>query len=174
MTHKYQGVEPKLHPSVYLAPGAQVIGDVSIGEDSSVWFNAVLRGDVAPIIIGRRSNVQDLAVGHTDENQPLIIEDGVTIGHAAIVHGCTIRRGALIGMGAVILNGAEIGEYAMIGAGAVVTEGTVIPPRSLALGVPAKVVRQLNEEDLKHMKNNAANYVRKGKQYRAEQAGEPS
>lgn len=157
---------PQIHTSVYVAEGAKIIGDVKIDEESSVWFNSVLRGDMAPIIIGKRCNIQDGTVGHVNTQQPLILADEVSVGHAAIIHGCTIGKGTLIGMGAIILNGAEIGEYALIGAGSVVTENTIIPPYTLSFGTPAKVVRELTEDDLKRMSVTVNNYVGKGKEYR--------
>lgn len=157
---------PKIHPSVYVAEGAKIIGDVQIGEDCSVWFNAVLRGDMAPIIIGNRCNIQDAAVGHVNTDEPLILADDVSVGHAAIIHGCTIGKGTLIGMGAIVLNGAEIGEYALVGAGSIVTENKKIPPYTLSLGSPARVVRELTEDDLQRMYRTTQNYVDKGKEYR--------
>ncbi|WP_145158491.1 MULTISPECIES: gamma carbonic anhydrase family protein [Paenibacillus] len=157
---------PKIHPSVYVAEGAKIVGDVQIGQQSSVWFNAVLRGDMAPIVIGDRCNIQDGAVGHVNTDEPLVLEDDVSVGHAAIVHGCTIGKGTLIGMGAIVLNGAEIGEYALIGAGSIVTENKKIPPYTLSLGSPARVVRELTEEDLRRMYRTTQNYVDKGKEYR--------
>lgn len=157
---------PKIHSSVYVAEGAKIVGDVQIGQQSSVWFNAVLRGDMAPIVIGNRCNIQDGAVGHVNTDEPLILEDDVSVGHAAIVHGCTIGKGTLIGMGAIVLNGAEIGEYALIGAGSIVTENKKIPPYTLSLGSPARVVRELTEEDLRRMYRTTQNYVDKGKEYR--------
>ncbi|WP_433620083.1 gamma carbonic anhydrase family protein [Paenibacillus cellulositrophicus] len=157
---------PKIHPSVYVAEGAKIVGDVQIGQQSSVWFNAVLRGDMAPIVIGDRCNIQDGAVGHVNTDEPLILEDDVSVGHAAIIHGCTIGKGTLIGMGAIVLNGAEIGEYALIGAGSIVTENKKIPPYTLSLGSPARVVRELTEEDLRRMYRTTQNYVDKGKEYR--------
>ncbi|GIO59042.1 gamma carbonic anhydrase family protein [Paenibacillus cineris] len=157
---------PKIHPSVYVAEGAKIVGDVQIGQQSSVWFNAVLRGDMAPIVIGDRCNIQDGAVGHVNTDEPLILGDDVSVGHAAIVHGCTIGKGTLIGMGAIVLNGAEIGEYALIGAGSIVTENKKIPPYTLSLGSPARVVRELTEEDLRRMYRTTQNYVDKGKEYR--------
>lgn len=168
----FQGRVPEVHSTVYMAPGSQIVGDVRIGAQSSIWFNAVLRGDLAPVVIGERCNIQDNVVGHVNSGQPLVIEDDVSVGHSAIVHGCTIRRGALIGMGAVVLNGAEIGEYALIGAGSVVTENTVIPPRTLALGSPARVVRELDEQDLMRLSKTTSSYVEKGRQYMMEQAGD--
>lgn len=169
MLHPFDGTTPDVHPSVYMAPGSQIVGDVTIGEESSIWFNAVLRGDLAPIRIGRRCNIQDLVVGHVNTGQPLVVEDDVSVGHSAIIHGCTIRRGALIGMGAMVLNGAEIGEYALVGAGAVVTEGMVVPPRTLVLGVPGKVVRELDERDLERLRQTTDSYVLKGRQFLQEQ-----
>lgn len=174
MVYDFDGIRPDVHPTVFQAAGSRIIGDVTVGESSSIWFNAVLRGDLAPIRIGNRCNIQDNAVGHVNAGQPLIVEDDVSVGHSAIIHGCTIRRGALIGMGAIVLNGAEIGEYALIGAGAVVTEGTVIPPRTLALGIPAKPVRELTEQDLEEIRRTTNSYVEKGRQFMNEQAGDPS
>lgn len=161
----YQGKLPQIDPSVYIAEGAKLIGDIEIGEQSTVWFNAVLRGDLAPIRIGSRCNIQDGVVGHVNTSQPLLLEDEVSVGHAAIIHGCSIGKGTLIGMGAIVLNGADIGEYALIGAGAIVTEHRVIPPYTLALGSPAKPVRELTEADLLRMKATWESYVLKGKEY---------
>ena len=162
----YRGVMPKVHESVYIAEGAKLIGDVTVGENSSIWFNAVLRGDLAPIVIGRDCNIQDGTIGHVNADQPLIVEDGVSVGHGAIIHGCRIGRGTLIGMGAIVLNGADIGEYALIGAGAIVTEKKTIPPYTLSLGSPARVVRELNDQDLQRMSRTTESYVMKGKEYR--------
>ncbi|GBF72787.1 gamma carbonic anhydrase family protein [Paenibacillus sp. 598K] len=161
----YQGKLPQIDPSVYVAEGAKLIGDIEIGAQSTVWFNAVLRGDLAPIRIGSRCNIQDGVVGHVNTSQPLLLEDEVSVGHAAIIHGCSIGKGTLIGMGAIVLNGADIGEYALIGAGAIVTEHRVIPPYTLALGSPAKPVRELTEADLLRMKATWESYVLKGKEY---------
>ncbi|WP_373229765.1 gamma carbonic anhydrase family protein [Cohnella sp.] len=161
----FMGKLPQLASDVYVAEGAKIVGDVTIGEKSSVWFNAVLRGDLAPIHIGKHCNIQDGVVGHVNRNQPLIVGDGVSVGHAAIIHGCTIGKGTLIGIGAIVLNGADIGEYALVGAGALVTENQVIPPNTLCLGTPAKVVRSLTEQDLLRMQTTAESYVSKGEQY---------
>ena len=161
----YLGILPQPNSNVYIAEGAKLIGDVRIGAHSTVWFNAVLRGDLAPIRIGNRCNIQDNVVGHVNTNQPLLLEDEVSVGHGAIIHGCKIGKGTLIGMGAIVLNGAEIGEYALIGAGSIVTENRIIPPYTLALGSPAKVVRELTEADLKRMKTTMESYVRKGEEY---------
>jgi carbonic anhydrase/acetyltransferase-like protein (isoleucine patch superfamily) len=139
--------QPRVNPSVFIAPGAHVIGDVEIGEDSSLWFNAVLRGDLEPIVVGKGSNIQDGAVLHTDEGFPCVIGNNVTIGHRAVVHGATIEDEALVGMGAVVLNGAKLGKGAVLGAGAVLAEGKEIPAGMLALGVPAKVTRPVEPGD---------------------------
>lgn len=165
MLHAFQNRRPVLHPSVYVAAGAQLIGDVTIGEQSTVWFNSVLRGDLAPIRIGIRTNIQDGCIGHVNTDQPLIVGDEVSVGHGAIIHGCTIGSGTLIGMGAIVLNGAEIGEYALIGAGSLVTENKKIPPYTLSLGSPAKVIRELTEQDLERLKRTMEGYVRKGQEY---------
>jgi carbonic anhydrase/acetyltransferase-like protein (isoleucine patch superfamily) len=162
----YQGKYPQLGANVYVADGAKIVGDVQIADESTIWFNAVMRGDLAPIFIGKRCNIQDAVVAHVNTNQPLIVAEEVSVGHSAIIHGCTIGKGSLIGMGAIILNGAEIGEYALIGAGAVVTENSKIPPYTLSLGTPAKVVRELNDADLERMKRTMESYVFKGYEYR--------
>lgn len=164
----YRGTMPDVHPSVHVAEGARIIGDVTVGQHSTVWFNAVLRGDLAPIRIGRETNIQDGVVGHVNENQPLVVGDRVSVGHGAIIHGCTIRDGALIGMGAIVLNGAEVGEGALVAAGSVVTENSVVPPRTLVMGVPARPVRTLTEDDLAGLQATAQSYVRKGREYRGE------
>jgi carbonic anhydrase/acetyltransferase-like protein (isoleucine patch superfamily) len=155
-----------IHPSVFIAEGAVIRGDVTLAEDVSVWFNAVLRGDVDSIEIGSRSNVQDGAVIHCDPGYRCVIEEEVTIGHAAVVHGAWIKSRVLIGIRAVVLNGAQIGEGSIIGAGAVVTEGAVIPPNSLVVGVPAKVIRETSDEQRAHILRNALNYVESGRKYR--------
>lgn len=163
----YKGLQPQLHSSVYIAEGAKLIGDLRMGEESSVWFNAVLRADWAPIVIGKRCNIQDNVVGHVNTDQPLIVGDDVSVGHTAIIHGCRIGTGSLIGMGAILLNGADIGEYTLIGAGSVVTENSKIPPYTLALGTPAKVIRELTDADLERMSRTSLGYVTKGKEYRS-------
>ena len=145
---------------VFLAEGAVVVGDVTLGSRSSVWHNAVLRGDCAPITLGAGSNVQDCAVLHGADGFPVVVGDGVTIGHGAIVHGCTVGDNTLVGMGAIVLNGACIGSDCIIGAGALVTQGTVIPDGSVAYGTPARVVRPATEEDCAANRENAREYVR--------------
>jgi carbonic anhydrase/acetyltransferase-like protein (isoleucine patch superfamily) len=155
-----------VHRTAYVDVSAQVIGDVEIGADSSVWMNAVVRGDVNTIRIGQRSNVQDGTVVHVmHETHPTRIGDDVTIGHAAIVHGCTIGNRVLIGMGATILNGAVIGDDTIVAAGTLVTEGAVIPSRSLVMGSPGKVRRTLSDGDVASILEYAANYVRYKKDY---------
>ncbi len=161
----YKGKTPALDKSVFLADNATVIGDVRVGEDSSLWFGAVLRGDNEPIIIGRRTSVQDNATLHCDPGHPLTIGDDVTVGHNAVVHGCTVGDGALVGMGAVVLDDAVIGEYAIVGAGAVVTAGTQIPPYALAVGAPAKIVRTDRTEQKQANLANAAGYVARKNAY---------
>ena len=158
--------EIHIHPTVYIAPNATLRGQVSVAEESSIWFGCVLRAEDAAIAVGPRSNIQDLTVVHTDPDFPCRIGAGVTVGHRAVIHGATVEDGALIGIGAIILNGAVVGEEAIIGAGALVTEGSVIPPRTLALGIPAKVVRELNEEDLIRLRLAADWYVEHARDYR--------
>lgn len=140
----YKGISPEIDENAFVAPNATVIGKVKIGENSSVWFGAVLRGDESPITIGRGSNVQDNAVLHCDLGSPMSIGDNVTIGHGAIIHGATIGDNVLIGMGAIVLNGAKIGDNCIVGAGAVVKENAEVPANSMLVGVPAKVIRTLD------------------------------
>ena len=149
----------------WIAPSAVVIGKVRLEEDASVWWHAVLRGDNELITIGRGSNVQDGCVLHTDPGFPLTIGANVTVGHLAMLHGCTIGDGALIGIGAVVLNGARIGRNALVGAKALVTEGTEIPAGAMALGAPAKVVRQLSAEQIEKMQGGAGRYVQNWRRY---------
>lgn len=156
-----------VHPSVFIATGAIVVGDVTIGEDSSIWYNAVLRSDTDPIRIGRRTNIQDGCVLHADPGFPCNIGDDVTVGHAAIIHGATVENEVLIGMRSVVMNGARIGAGSIIGTAAVVTQGMEIPPASLVLGMPAKVVRAVTPEELAHnIRGAAQRYVERAKQHR--------
>ncbi|MCZ4066381.1 gamma carbonic anhydrase family protein [Microbacterium sp. NE2HP2] len=150
---------PRLHPTVFVADGARLVGDVVIGEMSSVWYNAVIRGDRSRIVIGDRSNVQDGVVIHVDAGSPAKIGDDVSIGHNAVVHGCTVEDGCLIGMNSTILSGAVIGAGSLVAGGAVVLEGTVIPAGSLVAGVPAKVRRALTEDERGGLHGNAATYL---------------
>ena len=161
MIAPYLGLHPQFDESVFIAENATVIGDVTIGSESSIWYGAVLRGDVHWIHVGARSNVQDGAVVHvTNGTAPTWIGDDVTIGHGAIVHGCTVRSRVLVGMGAVLLDHCDIGEDCLIGARALVTGRTKVPPRSLVVGSPARVVRTLTDEEVEGVRANAAGYVR--------------
>ncbi|SDH64167.1 Carbonic anhydrase or acetyltransferase, isoleucine patch superfamily [Alteribacillus persepolensis] len=166
MIYSYKGKAPNIAESAYIADYVTITGDVAIGEESSIWFNTVIRGDVAPTVIGNRVNIQDNSVLHQSPKNPLILEDDVTVGHMVLLHSAIVRKNALIGMGAHILDGAEIGEEAFIGAGSLVTPRTSIPPRTLALGRPAKVVRELTEEDFEEMARVRQSYVEKGKYYK--------
>ncbi|UCD23094.1 MAG: gamma carbonic anhydrase family protein [Gemmatimonadota bacterium] len=135
-----------IDPSVFIAPGAKVVGEVTIGPDSSIWYNSVVRGDLAPVSIGAETNIQDLSVLHVDEEFPCTVGDRVGVGHRAILHGCTVEDECLIGMGAVVLNGVHVGTGSVVGAGALLTEGMQVPPGSVVMGVPAKVVRAVDDE----------------------------
>lgn len=150
---------PAIPASVYLAPGAQAVGDVTLGERSSLWHNAVLRGDCAPITVGERTNIQDGAVVHCSAGAPTVIGSGVTVGHGAILHSCTVGDETLIGMGAIVLDGAVVGSHCLVGAGALVTPRTVIPEGSLAVGSPARVKRPLTAEEIGELRENAAEYL---------------
>jgi len=166
MLRPYKGLLPKVHPSAFVDDSAQVIGDVEIGEESSVWMTVVIRGDVNIIRIGDRTNIQDGTVVHVQhDTHPTRIGNDVTVGHGAIVHGCTIHDRVLVGMGAIILNGATIGEDCIIAAGALVTEGTTIPPRSLVMGSPGKIKRALTDADVAMIQEFADNYVRYRRDY---------
>jgi carbonic anhydrase/acetyltransferase-like protein (isoleucine patch superfamily) len=166
MIRDYKGTLPKIHPSVFVDESAQVIGDVEIGEDSSVWFQVVIRGDVHFIRVGKRTNIQDGSLLHVTRVQwPLILGNEITVGHGVTLHGCRIKDCCLIGMRATLLDGVQVGEESMIGAGSLVTEGTIIPPRSLAFGSPAKVVRSLTDEEVAKIRQTAENYVLLAKDY---------
>jgi len=156
----------QVDPTVFLAPGSLVVGDVTIGERSSVWFQAVIRGDTEAIRIGRRTNVQDGAVLHADPGFPCSLGDGVTVGHRAIVHGAQVADNVTIGMGAIVLNGARIAADCIVGAGALVTEGVEIPPGSLVLGLPGKVRRALTPDEIEHNRHAAEHYVQAALEYR--------
>lgn len=155
------------HVSVYIAPGAVVVDDVTIGADASVWFNAVLRGDCSPIRIGQGTNVQDGAVLHADPGFPCELGDGVTVGHGAVVHGAVVGANTVIGMKAVVQNGAQIGENSIVAVGAVVTEGSQFPPGSLVMGVPAKLKRPLEPHEIELNRLSAAHYVENGREFAA-------
>jgi carbonic anhydrase/acetyltransferase-like protein (isoleucine patch superfamily) len=149
----------------WVAESATVIGDVTLEEDASIWFGAVLRGDNEPIRIGRSSNIQDLCMLHTDPGFPLTIEAGCTIGHRAILHGCTIGEGSLVGMGATVLNGARVGRNCLVGAAALITEGKEIPDNSLVVGTPGKVVRQLADAEVAGLRRSAEHYAENAKRF---------
>jgi carbonic anhydrase/acetyltransferase-like protein (isoleucine patch superfamily) len=166
--YKLEDAAPTIHDSAFVADSATVIGKVTLAENSSVWFGAALRGDNEPITLGVASNVQENAVLHTDAGFPLTIEANVTVGHQAMLHGCTVREGALIGIQAVVLNGAVIGRNCLVGAGAVVTEGKVFPDNSLILGAPAKVVRELTEADIARMHQGTAHYAERRAHYKTQ------
>src|SRR3954447_15146715 len=159
MLRPYRGSLPRVHPTAYIDASAQVIGDVEIGDESSVWMCVVIRGDVHRIRIGRRSNVQDGSVVHAmKDTHPTVIGDNVTIGHAAVVHGCTVDDQCLIGMGAILLNGAHVGTQSIVAAGALVTEGMKVPPRSLVMGSPGKVKRLLTHAEIAEIQMYADRY----------------
>ncbi|MGI6450209.1 MAG: gamma carbonic anhydrase family protein [Desulfitobacteriia bacterium] len=161
----YQGNTPQIGANVYIAEGAQVIGRVKVGELSSIWFNCVLRGDINSITIGKRTNIQDLSVIHVNTDQPVIVEDYVSIGHSCVLHGCTIKKGSLIGMGAIILNQSVIGENCLVAAGSLVPERKVFPPNTLILGSPAKAVRELSPEEIESLRQTSLRYVQRGQDY---------
>ena len=156
---------PTLGQGAWVAPSADLIGDVRLGNHCSVWFGAVIRADNTPIIIGDESNIQDGAIGHSDPGAPLVIGARVTVGHQAILHGCTIEDEALIGMGARVLNGAVIASQCIVGAGALVTEGKTFAPRSLIVGSPARAIRTLSDEQVEMLKVSAAHYAAKAAHY---------
>ena len=158
---------------MFVAEGAQLIGRVELGDEANVWFNAVLRADIERIMVGARTNIQDNSTVHVDYTHPTIIGDDVTIGHGVTVHGCTIERQSLIGMNAVLLTGCTIGWGSIVGANALVTEGKTIPPRSLVLGSPGKVVREITDEELAELLESARHYVQEAGAYLAEPAYSP-
>ena len=169
MIRRYRSITPTVHPSAFVDVSAQVIGDVHIGAESSVWMNVVMRGDVNRIRIGARTNIQDLTVVHVmRETNPTIIGDNVTVGHSAVLHGATIEDRCLIGMGAILLNGCRIGSGSIVAAGALVPEGAVVPPGSMVMGLPGKVRRALTPEEDASIKWYADNYVRYRLEFQSE------
>jgi carbonic anhydrase/acetyltransferase-like protein (isoleucine patch superfamily) len=163
----YDGQAPRIAASAFVAEGAVVAGDVEIGEESSIWFGAVVRGDVNHVRIGARTNIQDQSVVHvTSGTHPTVIGDDVTVGHRVVLHGCTVRDRCLVGIGAIVLDGAVVGPDAMIGAGALVPPGMVVPPGKLVLGAPAKVKRDLTPEELAFFRTSAARYAGYAARYR--------
>jgi carbonic anhydrase/acetyltransferase-like protein (isoleucine patch superfamily) len=161
---------PRIPSSAYVAPSADVIGNVELGEHASVWFQCVLRGDIEPIFVGANSNIQDGSIIHTMIGAPATVGDWVTVGHRVVLHGCTIESHCLIGMGAVLLNHVRVGEGSIIAAGAVVAENTVIPPRSLYMGVPAKLRREVTKDELAFIRMHAEHYLGYKEQYLAGEA----
>ena len=174
MIFPHKGIEPTVPDSCFIAPSADIIGDVHLGEDTSVWFQVVIRGDVNRVRIGKRTNIQDGSVLHVTRDRlpmlgaPLIIGDDVTVGHRVTLHGCTIKNRVLIGMGAVVLDHAEIGDDSIVAAGSVVTKEKKFPPRSLIQGVPARVIRKLTDEEVGMLLASASNYVEDTKLYNSE------
>jgi carbonic anhydrase/acetyltransferase-like protein (isoleucine patch superfamily) len=169
MIRPFRGVHPQIHPSAYVEESAQVIGDVHIGEESSVWFGAVVRGDVFYIRIGARTNVQDGTVIHVSNGtHATVLEDEVTVGHNVTLHGCHVERGCLIGIGAIVMDGVRVGEKSLVAAGSLLTPGTQIPPRSLVMGSPAKVKRPLTDEEVASLDVFWQNYTGYTKEYKEE------
>ena len=166
MIYDFEGHTPKLDSNSWVASNSVIIGKVELKKDSNIWFNVTLRGDVEPITVGEGSNVQDGSVVHSDPGCPVIIGKNVTIGHLVMLHGCVIEDDCLIGIGSTILNKAKIGKNSIIGANALVTENKVIPERSLVLGSPGKIVRQVTDEEIKSIKENADHYVENFKKYK--------
>ena len=160
MIHAYGTIRPQVHPTAFVEASAHVVGNVALAEDSSVWFASVLRGDVNEIRVGRGTNVQDGTIVHVNRRgTPTILEDFVTVGHAARLHGCHIASHCLIGIGAIVLDGVELGEYCLVAAGSLVTPGTKAPPRSVLMGAPARVRREVDEDDLDLIRRSADNYI---------------
>lgn len=170
-TIDFDGTSPQVPETAWVAPNATLIGDVSLADRSSVFYGAVLRADMDSISIGERSNIQDGCVVHTDTGFPTVVGAGVSVGHRAVLHGCTVEDDSLIGMGAVVLNGAVVGAGSLVAAGAVVTEGMRIPPGSLVAGVPAKVRRELDEDGLEALRKNARVYLELSAKHRAATSG---
>lgn len=159
MMYQFENRKPALPEEYYVDASAVMIGDVVLGEQSSIWCGAVLRGDIEPILVGARSNIQDNSVAHTSEEYPVVLGDDVTVGHNVTLHGCNVGSNCLIGMGATLLDGSEVGDNCIVGAGALVKEGQKIPAGSLAVGSPARVIRALSEDDFKHIRHFADRYV---------------
>ena len=165
--YELDSIAPRLGPNAWVADSAQVMGNVELAEDSSVWFGAVIRGDTECIRIGRNTNIQDASVLHADVGKPLTLGDNVTVGHQVMLHGCTVGDGSLIGIGAIVLNGAKIGKGCIVGAGSLVTEGKEFPDGSMIMGSPAKVVRELNAEQQQGLVLSALHYVENARRFKA-------
>ena len=175
MIRPFRGVHPQIHDSAFVEESAQVIGDVHVGEESSIWFNAVVRGDIHHIRLGNRTNVQDNSVIHVKNGtHPTILEDEVTVGHSVTLHGCYVERGCLVGIGSILLDDVRVGSHSIVAAGAVISPGTLISPRSLVMGVPAKVKRALTDEEVAGLEVFWKNYVEYTKIYKEEQMRELS
>jgi carbonic anhydrase/acetyltransferase-like protein (isoleucine patch superfamily) len=169
MIRPFRGVSPQIHPTAFVEDSAQVVGDVHIGEHSSVWFGAVVRGDVFHIRIGDRTNVQDGTVIHVSNGtHATILEDEVTVGHNVTLHGCHVERGCLVGIGSIVMDGCRVGEHSLVAAGALLSPGTVVPPRSLVMGVPARVKRVLSDAEVSDLDVFWKNYVEYTRVYREE------
>lgn len=166
--YQLDDLTPTLHPGAWVADNAQVMGNVTLAEDSSVWFGVVIRGDTSTITVGKGSNVQDNSVLHADLGMPLVIGEGVTVGHQVMLHGCTVGNNSLIGIGAIVLNGAKIGNNCLVGAGALVTEGKEFPDGSMIIGSPAKAVRMLSPEQIEGFKMSAQHYINNARRYKTE------
>ena len=170
MIRPFRGKHPQIHPTAYIADTAVVIGDVEIGAESSVWFGAVVRGDVFHIRIGARTNVQDNTVIHvTNGTHATVLEDEVTVGHSVTLHGCHIERGCLVGIGAIVMDDVRVGAQSLVAAGSLLSPGTQIPPRSLVMGVPARVKRPLTDEEVAGLAQYWQNYIEYTKQYKSDQ-----
>lgn len=164
--YQLDDAQPDIAASAWVADSAEVIGKVTLGEDCSVWFGVVIRGDTSTICIGKGSNIQDNSVLHADEGMPLLIGEGVTVGHQVMLHGCTVGNYSLIGIGAIVLNGAKIGNHCLVGAGALVTEGKAFPDGSMIIGSPAKAVRMLSPEQIEGLKMSAQHYINNANYYK--------
>ena len=165
--YELNGVAPSLADTAWVADSAQVIGNVVLGDQASVWFGTVVRGDMERITIGAGANIQDTSVLHADTGQPLVIGERVTVGHQAVLHGCTVGDETLIGIGAIVLNGAKIGKNCLVGAGALVTEGKEFPDGAMIVGAPAKAVRQLNPEQMQSLRHSAQHYIDNAQRFRS-------
>ena len=169
MIRPFRGVHPQIHPTAYVEPSAQVIGDVHLGEEASIWCNTTVRGDIYYIRIGDRSNIQDNSVIHVQNGtHPTILEEEVTVGHSVTLHGCYVERGSLIGIGSILLDDVRIGANSLVAAGSLVSPGTIIPPRSLVMGIPGRVKRPLTDEEVAGLKVFWQNYVNYTREYREE------
>ena len=166
MIYELNGKKPECHGDHWIAESADVIGNVVLGDQVSIWFNAVLRGDNDPITVGRESNIQDGSVLHTDIGYPLTIEEGVTVGHKVMLHGCSIGKNSLIGINSVVLNGARVGKNCLVGANSLIPEGKEIPDGSLVMGSPAKVIRQLDDKAIEGLRISSQNYIANYKRFR--------